>query len=152
MPIFCDMAMFSLVIKTLSSKCRLSIKRICDAILDPDLLGFIMDLLEFTGINNYAINLANEFIRPSKSPVGNLILFFLKKRRKSLVPILIVYNWQIFKSPGLYWMLCFIQLDWSAHYGKKICESKNLKTIFWTHNGQLKYQTIHIPILFSGLH
>ena len=158
------LAMIGHVNKALLKQVKVVDQKICGAVLDPDLSSFPMELPKLTGINDHTINLiekilktyieinlANGFIRLSKSQVRNSILFFPRKRRKPLVSMLIVHDWRIFGSPGPYQMLYFILLDWSAHYGKKICESNDLKTALRTRNGQLEYQTMHLPILFSGL-
>ena len=53
-------------------------------------------------------------------------------------------------SPGPYQTLCFIQLDWSAHHGKKTREGNKLKTAFRTCNGRLEYQTMRLPATFQA--
>ena len=53
-------------------------------------------------------------------------------------PMLSAHDWRTSELPGPYQTLCFIQLDRSTHYGKK------------THNGRLKYQTMHFPTIFQG--
>ena len=42
----------------------------------------------------------------------------------------IVHDWQIFGLPKLYQTLCFIQLDQSAHHGKKTYKVNNLEIAF----------------------
>ena len=49
--------MFGHINEALPSRCKLLIKRICGAVLDPDLPGSTIELPKLTGINNQAIDL-----------------------------------------------------------------------------------------------
>ena len=51
------LAMFGHVNKALLKQVKVVDQKICDVVLDPDLSSFLIELLKFTGINNYTINL-----------------------------------------------------------------------------------------------
>ena len=100
-------------------------------------------------------NLANDFIRPFKSPIGEPILFDRKLDGSLKLCVdyqglnnLTIKNWYplIFVKESLdqlEWVWCFTQLDLTnAYHWLKIREDEKWKTAFKTYYGHFEYQVI----------
>ena len=158
----------------------------------------IVEFPEYTGINNHAIkleegkqpsfrpifslgpveletlktyiktNLANSFIRPSKSPARIPIFFEQKQDRNFRLCVdywgfnnIIIKNQYSLLLIGksldwLDWARRFIQFNLTnAYHRMRIHESNKWKTVFWTKYGHFKYQVMlfglsNTPATFQG--
>ena len=114
------------------------------------------------------INLANNFIQPSKSPANVPILFDWKPNRSFRLCVnycglnnIIIKNQYLLRLIGksldrLSWAKRFTQLDFTnAYHWIKIHESDKQKTAFQTRYGHFKYQVMlfglsNTPATFQG--
>ena len=115
-----------------------------------------MKLFKLTSINDHAINLVEKkqtLYGPTYS-LGPVELETLKTYVEINLASGFIRSFtsqrQTSELLRPYQTLCFIQLDRSAHHGKKTCEGNNLKTAFRTRNGCLKYQTMRLPANIPG--